>query len=383
MRIAINTRFLLPQYLEGLGNFTLEVSRRLVEQHPEHDFLFCFDRPYDPQFVFGERTTAKIIFPPARHPWLWQAWFEYALPQVLRSWQADIFFSPDSYCSVRSKVPTVMVTHDLAFLHYPDQVPAHARRYYTKWTPRFIERAERVVTVSEFVCQDIIDNYGTDPAKISVACNGVRSIFRPLDATTIQEVRNKYSQGQAYFFYLGSVHPRKNLARLIKAYDQFRATNPSPTPLLLGGRLAWQLDEVQQAHQASPFTKDIHLLGYISNEEATRLLAASLALVYPSLSEGFGVPVLEAMQAEVPVITSNTTSLPEVAGDAALLVDPKSTEALATAMNQLAQQPKLREELIAKGQKQRSRFSWDLAAQVIWKAIEDLHRSKITATEGS
>ncbi|MEM7572258.1 MAG: glycosyltransferase family 1 protein [Bacteroidota bacterium] len=383
MRIAINTRFLLPQYLEGLGNFTLEVSRRLVEQHPEHDFLFCFDRPYDPQFVFGERTKAKVIFPPARHPWLWQAWFEFALPRVLRSWQADVFFSPDGYCSLRSQVPTLMVTHDLAFLHYPDQVPDRARRYYQKWTPRFIKRAERVITVSEFVRQDIMNHYGTDPTKISVACNGVRPIFKPLDASSIRAVRAKYSRGQAYFFYLGSVHPRKNLSRLIQAYAQFRAAHAEPVLLLLGGRLGWQLEEVQRAHRNSPFAQDIHFLGYLPTEDAARLLAASLALVYPSLSEGFGVPVLEAMQTEVPVITSQVTSLPEVAGDAALLIDPKSTSSVAEALSQIAQSAELQKALVAKGRVQRERFSWDLAAQVVWKSIEDLYQSKVTATEGS
>ncbi|MEM6397935.1 MAG: glycosyltransferase family 1 protein [Bacteroidota bacterium] len=372
MRIAVNTRFLLPKYLEGLGNFTWEITRRLVERHPEHDFLFCFDRAYDPKFVVGQRTTAKAIFPPARHPILWQMWFEYRLPQVVSSWGADVFFSPDSYCSVRSKVPTVMVTHDLAFLHYPDQVPSRVLRYYKKWTPRYLQRAEHIVTVSEFVKQDILANYPINEGKISVACNGVRDAFRPLSVKEIAQIRENHSSGRPYFFYLGSVHPRKNVARLIRAYTAYRAADGADHPLLLGGRLAWQLSEVQAAHTDSPYRDDIHFLGYLEVEEAARLLASALALVYPSLSEGFGVPLLEAMHAEVPIITSSATSLPEVAGEAALLVDPTNEEQLAFGLLEISKNPNLREQLVEKGKKQREIFSWERATDVVDEAINSV-----------
>lgn len=372
MRIAINTRFLLPEYLEGLGNFTWEISRRLVERHPDHDFLFCFDRAYDPKFVVGERTTAKAIWPPTRRDFLWKAWFEYRLPQVLSSWGADVFLSPDSYCSLRSQVPTVMVTHDLAFLHYPDQVPAWALRYYSKWTPKFLKRAERVVTVSQFVKDDILRHYDVDAAKISVSCNGVRDIFQPLPAEEIARLRQKYSNDCPYFFYLGSVHPRKNLARLIRAYTRFRAAGGANYPLLLGGRLGWQLSEVQKAHEQSEYRADIRFLDYIPTPEAARLLAASLALVYPSLSEGFGVPVLEAMQVEVPVITSSVTSLPEVAGEAALLVDPMREEQIEQALFKIARDAELRHRLIELGKQQRRLFSWEKATDVVEAAIFSL-----------
>ncbi|MEO0787222.1 MAG: glycosyltransferase family 1 protein [Bacteroidota bacterium] len=369
MRIAINTRFLLPQYLEGLGNFTWEVSRRLVDRHPEHDFLFCFDRAYDPKYVVGDRTTAQVIWPPARRDFLWRVWFEFRLPQVLSSWRADVFLSPDGYCSLRSQVPTVMVTHDLAFLHYPDQVPAWALRYYRKWTPKFLDRAEHVVTVSEFVKQDILNSYSIGDDKISVSCNGVREIFKPLSEDEIEKVRQRNSNGKPYFFYLGSVHPRKNLTRLIKAYSRFRASGGPDYPLLLGGRLAWQLSEVQTAHEQSDYRSDIQFLDYLPTPEAARLLAASQALVYPSLSEGFGVPVLEAMQVDVPVITSNVTSLPEVAGDAAILIDPTSEEQLAQALLQISQNAELRNQMIERGRKQRQMFSWEKATDVVEEAI--------------
>lgn len=372
MRIAINTRFLLPDRMEGIGFFTQEVCRGLVARWPEHQFLFCFDRPFDQQFIFGPNVTGKAIFPPARDPILWKSWFEWRLPAVLKRWKADVFLSPDGYCSLKSKVPTVMVTHDIAHLHYPEQIPPRVRRYYDKHVPLFIERAEAVVTVSEFVKRDIIQQYGTDPAKISVACNGIKPGFEPIAQQEQEKVRKLFTHGQAYFFYLGAVHPRKNVPRLIQAYDTYRKQGGKPIKLLLGGRLAWQTTETQAAQEAAQFSDDIHFLGYLNNDDLPRLLGSALALIYPSLSEGFGVPLLEAMYVEVPIITSNATSLPEVAGPAAILVNPTQIDELVAAMHRISTDAALRAELVQKGRVQREKFSWDLATAVVAKAIEQI-----------
>ena len=119
MKIAINTRFLLPDRLEGFGWYTHEIARRLVARHPEDEFLFLFDRPFDPDFVYAANVRPQALFPPARHPLLWWWWFEQSVPQALHGWGADVFFSPDSYLSLRAKTPTVMTVHDLVPLHQP------------------------------------------------------------------------------------------------------------------------------------------------------------------------------------------------------------------------------------------------------------------------
>lgn len=370
MRIAVNTRFLLPDRLEGIGYFTQEVGRRLVEQRPNDEFLFLFDRPYDQRFLFGPNVSGKSVFPPARHPLLWYAWFEMSLPRVLRSWSADVFFSPDGYCSLRSATPTVMVSHDIAHRHYPEQIPGLVRRYYDHFVPRYLKRAERVVTVSDFVKGDIIRHYGLPEEKISVACNGVKEEFRTFSAEVKAATRKRYANGTPYFFYLGAVHPRKNVARLITAYDRYRESGGSPAKLLLGGRLAWQTEDTRLAHQRAVHREDIQFLGYVEAEALPQLLGAAKALVYPSLSEGFGVPVLEAFHAEVPVITSKVTSLPEVAGEAALLVDPKEVEDITAAMLRLDREPELSTTLVATGRHQRQHFSWDRAVKVVGAAID-------------
>ncbi len=370
MRIAVNTRFFIPGTLEGVGYFTREICRRLPELLPEAEFLYCFDRSFDPSLVAHPRITGRALFPPARDPLLWRAWFDYALPRALRQWGADVLLSPDGYCSLRTAVPQVLVTHDLAYLHYPGQVPRRVQRYYEKNVPRFLARAERIVTVSEFVRQDIHQNYGTDLDKISVAANGVQADFRPLSPAEVEVTRREYAEGRPYFFYLGSVHPRKNIARLIRAYGQFRKRGPA-LPLLLGGRLAWQSGEIMAAYRDSAYHEDIHFLGYLPQEQVVRILGGARALVYPSLSEGFGVPLLEAMHAEVPIIASHASSLPEVGGKAVLYVDPEREESLAEGMLRLIHEPGLAENLVREGRRQRKRFSWDGAAQVVAAALRE------------
>ncbi|MBX2875180.1 MAG: glycosyltransferase family 4 protein [Saprospiraceae bacterium] len=369
MRIAINTRFLLSNNLEGIGWFTWEVAKELVANHPEHHFVFLFDRPFNPIFIPGGNVEGVIVQPPARHAVLWWWWFEMALPSVLKRYKIDVFLSPDSYCSLRSKVPTVMVCHDIAFCHYPEQVPFHGRVFYKHYVPKYLQRAERIISVSEFTKQDIIQQYQTPAEKIAVACNGVRAVFHVVDETEKQKVKQQYSEGQDYFFYLGSVHPRKNVARLVQAFDRFKTAHPSQVKLLIGGRLAWQTTAIEEALASAQHRADIHLLGYLEDAQLARILGAAMALTYPSLFEGFGVPLLEAMHAEVPILTSNSSSLPEVAGDAAILVDPTDINALAQGMQRLFASSTTRNNLIDKGRVQREKFSWSKAAAVVWDNI--------------
>lgn len=374
MKIAINARFLLPDRMEGVGFFTQEVCRRLVARWPQHQFLFYFDRPYSERFIFGSNVEGIVISPPARHPVLWYAWFEWRLTQELSKQKGAVFFSPDGYCSLSAKAPTVLVCHDIAYLHYPHQVPFLVKQYYRHFVPRYLQRAEQVVTVSQFVKEDILRHYPTtDAKKISVACNGVKAGFVPLSEAEKTAVRQQYTHGQPYFFYLGAVHPRKNVERLIMAYDCYRSLGGQPAQLLLGGRLAWQTSATQAAHRQARYASDIHFLGYIPDAEAPRLLAAAKAFIYPSLSEGFGVPVLEAMHCEVPIISSHNTSLPEVAGDAALLVNPESVEAIAEAMLALDRSSDLCNSLVARGRIQRQQFSWEKATDVVQEALENLN----------
>ena len=369
MRVAVNTRFLLKGRLEGLGWHNYEICKRLVTKYQDDTFIFFFDRPYDSSFIWAPNVIPVVVPPPARHPVLWYMWFEWAIPYFLRKYKADVFLSPDSYCSLRSGVPTVMVTHDIAHVHYPEQVPKLVSRYYDYFVPKFLDRADRIITVSDFVRHDIVQQYHIQIQKIDVAANGLRGRFSPLSEKEKQAVRNQYASGEPYFFYLGAVHPRKNVDRLISAFDQFKLQTKSKVKLLIGGRMAWQTGKIRAAYDAARYRDDIIFLGYMSNEAVESILAGALALTYVSLLEGFGLPILEAMHAEVPIITSDRSSMPEVAGSAAILVNPESIGDIVDAMKELYNDPQLQKRLVAAGKQQRDLFSWDKSAETIYQSL--------------
>ena len=322
MKIAVNTRLLLKNKLEGIGWVAYETLRRMVKDHPEVEFYFLFDREPDPMFIFGDNVKPIVLFPQARHPFLFIWFFEFSVKKALKQIQPDLYFSPDGYLSLRSDVPQVAQFHDLNFEHFPKDMPKIHLWHYKTFFPRFARKAKRIVTVSEFSKQDIVDCYGVDPQKIDVAYNGVNEIFKPLPETEIMEIRGKYSGGFPYFMFVGSLHPRKNLARLFSAFDRFKSYNRNDVKLVIVGEKRWWTEPIQRAYDAMSCKDDVVFVGRLSAEDLHRVTAAALASVYVSYFEGFGIPILEAFKCDTPVITSNVTSMPEVAEDAALLVDP-------------------------------------------------------------
>ena len=372
MIIAVNTRFLLKDRLEGIGRFTYEIVKRMVLDHPEDQFYFLFDRAYDPAFIFAENVTPIVVNPPARHPFLWYWWFEYSVPKVLNRIKADVFFSPDSYCSLRSEVKTAMVLHDIGFEHFPEQVPFIARKYYRYFTPRYAQRADSLIAVSEFTKSDISQQYGIDPSKIEVVYNDGNEVYKPLHSSEQQSVKESFTKGCDYFFYLGAIHERKNVHRIIQAFSKYKESRPSDIQLLLGGRFFWEVGEVKQAYDNSTFKDAIHFLGYIEDEKATKLMASATAFVFPSLFEGFGIPLVEAMKCGTPIITSSVSALPEIAGDAALLVNPESIEEIAIAMRRVIEDERLNQALSEKALKRVESFSWQKSAKKVYNLLQEL-----------
>lgn len=370
MRIALNTRFLQPGNLEGIGYFMQEIFQRWAAAHPEHQFIFIFDRPYDPQFITSPNIIPVVAGPPARHPVLWKWWFDVKVPAVLRKYKADVFVSADAHCSLRTRVPQCIVMHDLAFLHYPSFHPRTQYLYYKRYTPKFIEKAKVVATVSEFSKQDIINAYQTPADKIQVIYSAAKSIFHPADSTTLDAVKEKYTEGKEYFIYTGAIHPRKNLFNLLKAFSEFKKKQKSNWKLVIAGRLAWKSKSFAESIKTYKYRSDVVMTGYVPDEELVRLTGAAYAMVYPSLWEGFGVPVMEAMRCEVPVITSINSAMQEIAGDAALYADPESFHDLADKMMLLYKDESLRGRLIAKGKIVEQKYSWDRSAELLWQCVE-------------
>jgi len=199
MRIAVNTRLLLKNRLDGIGWYTFHTLKRITVAHPEHEFYFLFDRPFDPEFIFSGNITPVILFPPARHPLLWYTWFEISIPLLFRKVKPDLFLSPDGYLSLSAKMPSVPVIHDINFQHRPQDLPFSSRIYYRSMFPRYAHKAARIATVSEYSKKDISENYQIAPDKIDVTYNGSHELYKPVEEPLKKTIREKYCQGNPYF----------------------------------------------------------------------------------------------------------------------------------------------------------------------------------------
>jgi len=370
LKIAVNTRLLLKNKLEGIGWFTFETLSRIVRQHPEHTFYFIFDRKYDDSFVFAPNVKAIVAPPQARHPLLYFLWFEFVIPRILKKIGADLFLSPDGYLSLRSRTKQVAVFHDLNFEHYPKDLPLIERWYYRTFFLKYARKATRLATVSEFSKSDIIECYHIDSEKIDVVYNGANILYHPISDLEKKQTRAKFAKGCEYFICVGSVHPRKNIVNLFKAFELFKNANVSQIKLLVVGLRKWWTKEMQLSLNKMKHKTDVVFTGRVGNDDLFQLMGSALALTYVSYHEGFGIPILEAFCCDTPVITSAITSMPEVAGDAALLIDPFSPLSIAAAMKEINEDGDLREKLIALGRLRRELFSWQKTADNLWECIE-------------
>lgn len=370
VKIAVNTRLLLPDRLDGIGRFAAETLKLITLQHPEHQFYFLFDRKYDEKFIFSGNITPKVIPPPTRHPLLYLFWTEISLPLTFLSIKPDIFLSPDGILSLVSGVKSLPVIHDLNFEYYPSDLPLAFRKYYRTFYPKFAAKASRIATVSEYTKADLVKIYKQPESKIDVVYNGVNEIFKPIPEIEKTSVRNKWSEGKPYFLFVSSLHPRKNLKNLLLAFDEFRKSTGTDEKLLIVGATMWLNSEMETTLNNMQFKDEVIFTGRVDDQTLAQLVSSALALTYVSKFEGFGIPIVEAFRSETAVITSNVTSMPEVAGDAALLVDPESVESITQSLKRLSTDEELRKVLIEKGKIQQQKFSWQNSADALWRSIE-------------
>jgi glycosyltransferase involved in cell wall biosynthesis len=369
MEIVVNTRLLLKNRLEGIGWFSYETLKRITNDHPEHHFIFLFDRDYDEEFLFADNVTPLILSPAARHPFLFFLWFEFSVGGFLNKFKPDLFLSPDGYLSLRGKCKQLAVIHDISFEHYPKDVSWIVRKYYRYFFPKFARKATRIATVSEFSKKDITEQYKIAPGKIDVVYNGCNELYQPVSSEIKAATKKRFSQDSDYFLFVGALHPRKNISRLLQAFDQFKEKEKSNTKLVIvGEKYRWTAD-IKRAYIGMKYREDVIFTGRLSSADLKNVLGSALAMVYVPYFEGFGIPVLEAMSCDTPVITSNITSMPEVAGDAALLVDPFSVDSISGAMLYLYKDESMRNSLIEKGRIRAKAFSWDKTADALWKSI--------------
>ncbi|MFT6165356.1 MAG: glycosyltransferase involved in cell wall biosynthesis [Vicingaceae bacterium] len=371
MKIAVNTRLLVPDKMDGIARFAYETLQLITRAHPEIQFTFIFDRTVEENaFQFPENVTFVTIPPPARHPILWFIWFEISVKRYINQNNFDLFLSPEGWIPPRLNCKSLAVIHDLNFEHHPENIIWSHRKYLLYFFPKFAQRATRIATVSEYSKQDIASTYHIPTTQIDVVYNGANEVFEPTLETKKLEFKERYTSKNDFFIFIGTIHPRKNLEHLLLAFEEFKTRAASETKLLIVGNKKWWPTELEKTYQSMTYKEDVCFMGRLSDEELSVALSSALALTYLPYFEGFGIPILEAFQTETAVITSNVTSMPEVAADAAILCDPKKVSQIADAMLLIANQSEKRTDLIEKGKLRKQDFSWEKSANLLWNSIE-------------
>jgi glycosyltransferase involved in cell wall biosynthesis len=353
--------------MEGFGNYSYELVQRITRNQPDQSFVLFFDRKVDSKFEFTSNVKTVALFPPTRHPFIYFFWFEWSLKRALRKYKIDLLWTPDGFCCLSSNVPQIATIHDLNFEHYPEDLPWFANKYFRAFFPKFAAKAKRILTVSHFSKNDIMEKYRIESKKISVIYNGISDEYRILAPDEITETRRHFSNGKPYFIFVGSLHPRKNVKRLVEAFSEFSKTN-SDIDLVIVGNAMWKQEVFSLTNDTK---KRVHFLGHLTTSELSRVTGAAFALSYVPYFEGFGIPLVEAMRCGIPIVSANTSCLPEIAGDAAIYCDPFSVEDITAQLQLLSKDSKLYQHLAENALKRSVLFSWDKAAEEVWDVLND------------
>jgi glycosyltransferase involved in cell wall biosynthesis len=287
-------------------------------------------------------------------------WTHVRLSWEMQRRPPDVLFVPAHVIPLRHPASVVTI-HDLGYLHHPESHPAVARRLLdltTRWSVRV---ARRVVAISDTTRRDLIAHYGVPAARIQVIPHGVDHAMRPATGDAIADLRRRLDLPEAYVLFVGTIQPRKNLGRLADAMGVV-ARAGLPHRLVMAGKQGWMATEVETEIARSDVADRVRYLGYVPSSDLPALYTGAAAFCFPSLYEGFGLPVLEAMACGTPVVASNRSAIPEVAGEAALLVDPTNPRAIGEALCHVLSDPPLRTELVERGHRRTRRFTWERTA---------------------
>lgn len=305
------------------------------------------------------------------------AWHRLSLPFPV-SWlgvRGDLYHASDFVLPPTGGIPALVTVHDLSFLTVPQCADTGLRAYLSRVVPRSVRRAYHVLADSESTKRDLVRLLGVSPEKITVVYPGVEPRFRPVeDPTALAAVRFRYGLGDAPFVLgVGTLEPRKNWPALIRAWAQMRQAASLPHRLVIAGGKGWLYEDIFRTAEATGLRNEVIFPGFVADADLPALYSAAAVFAYPSLYEGFGLPVLEALACGTPVVCTDNSSLPEAAGDAALLVNAADTEALATALHRLLTDEPLRQTLRRRGLAHAQKFTWERSAQVLLAAYERVY----------
>lgn len=348
--IGIDASRLTVEQKTGIEEYASKLIEHLVKIYPETQFrLYVQKRPKE---SFG-KNAEFIVLPDKKF------WTQTRLARELRTNPPDVFFSPVYTLPRHHPKASVVTIHGLEFIKTPESYSRWHRMYHHQITKYSVKHAGHIICVSENTKNDLVEYYHADPSKISVVFNGITHTITPQKPSPVPTI-----------LYISRLEKRKNVATIVQAFSQFKHATQSNAKLILAG--SWGTigtEEIKKAINASPFKNDIITTGYVTSHQKEQLLSQAHLFVFPSLYEGFGLPVLEAMDAGVPVITSATSSLPEVGGDCVEYVNPNDFHALAQTMEKILQQEQRQEEMSRNGKTRAQLFSWERCAKETYNIL--------------
>jgi glycosyltransferase involved in cell wall biosynthesis len=368
----------------GIGRFTREIVRALAKIDRENEYFLFYA-----QGRSGQRQSREAILPdhpnflerpiPISDRTLTIIWHRLGLPLAidLFTGPVDVFYFPDFTHAPLRRGRSVVTIHDLGFLLVPDCADAGLRTYLERVVPQSVGEADFVTVDSENTRNDVVTLLDVPDEKVEVIYGAVEPSFqRVTDETRLEAIRRRYRLYFRFILHVGMIEPRKNLTRLIQAYAQFREATGLPHKLVLAGKLGWLYQEIFREIEELSLGDDVVFPGFVPDADLPALYSLADVFAYPSLYEGFGLPPLEAMACGTPVVCSNTSSLPEVVGDAALMVAPTDVQGLSHALGRMLEDETLRSEMVAKGLVRASLFSWEASARKLLGTFERLAARK-------
>lgn len=379
MRIGIEAQRLLRPHKHGMDIVALETIRALSAS-TQHEFVI-FVKPDTDRTGLPDTPNVELVELDGGPYPLWE---QYALPKAVKQYGVDLLHCTANTAPLNSPVPLVLTLHDIIFLeNQPMLRGSWYQRFgnqYRRWNvPQIVTKCDRIITVSDFERQRIIDHLKLDPNQVVTIWNGVSDKFRLInDHDQLASIRQQFKLPDEFIFFLGNTDPKKNVQGVMKSLLLLKKQGQLTLPVVVSNLTAASLNTILADINGQALAENIILCGYIPNSILPLVYNAATIFLCPSLRESFGLPILEAMACGTPVLTSSTSSMPEVADDAALLVDPTSADDMALQLSYLIQQPALRADLRKKGLARAALFSWQAAAHKLLDVYENTVNANVT-----
>lgn len=375
MKIAIEGQRLFRHKKHGMDFVALELIKNLQKIDKKNEY-FVFVKPDEDKCLENTENFKIIELPGKSYPY----WEQKALPNAVRQYGCDLLHCTSNTAPVSNGFPLIVTVHDIIYMESLSIFKKGGTLYqkfgnmYRRWNvPKVMKSAEKVITVSEFEKNTISKRFPGFQDKIVAIYNGVSEHFKPVtDKTILEETRLKYGLPENFIFYLGNTDPKKNTPNTLKAYALYRAKTDNPLPLVMIDFGLDKLNQILKDIGEPKLIDQIVLSGYINNLDLPAIYSMSSLFLYPSMRESFGIPMLEAMRCGTPVITSNTSSMPEVSGDGALFVDPSNPVEISESIVKLLGNNEIKDQLVQKGFNRSAKFSWENMAKEVLKLYENI-----------